>query len=713
MNEQKLHNSLWRGWNTWDVRSVSTHVFLPDNAAIRFAAFDAPSRSHMNNFGWPEAERFGPHAVNGSYTCIDLRHAGHRFQIETAAQGEKFVAIVTPISKESFYLHVEALLLWGAQGTITAASRKIDINTARGRKHAITTSLPHSAPPGDPSVAPHIAFPMSGPAVICCNSRMNLAQARRFIADRREEYFRTESLTTEGDVGEGLRALQATVAWNTICDPATNRVMTPVSRMWARNSGGYVMFEWDTFFLGILASSYHKELAYANVLAMLGEMVPEGHVPNFASPNVVSRDRSEPPVGAYCVLKLWRQHRDEWFVRECFDRLVRWNRFWFAARDHDNTGLLEWGSDPYKPERPEPEWLAKNVGGRQGAMWESGLDNSPMWDDAKFNEEHHCLEMKDVGLNSLVALDCECLAELAAVLDEKKIEREMRTSGAKLKEKIETLWDSRSKMYLNRHWDGKFSRKLSPCHFYPLLAGIPDAERAAEMVEKTLLNTKLFWGKYVIPSISRNDRAYKDQQYWRGRIWGPMNFLVFEALRRYDGLADTADQLARKSLALLLKEWRENGHVHENYNAETGEGCDVKSSDPNYHWGALLAHLSLEQLVDVEPFAGGVRFGCGKKNAGSVKNVRLGEHTYAVSAVNGLEVSEDGQPLLHADKPVAIRRLRREENVLLFDVVAPQKTKLTVLGAADCEISAGKIKDRTAKGVLIALEQGTTTVSAT
>jgi len=232
------------------------------------------------------------------------------------------------------------------------------------------------------------------------------------------------------------------------------------------------------------------------------------------------------------------------------------------------------------------------------------------------------------------------------------------------------------------------------------------------MVEAHLLNPKELWGKYVIPSISRSDPAYKDQEYWRGRIWGPMNFLVFEGLRRYD-LDDAADQLARKSLTLLLKEWREKGHVHENYNADTGEGCDVGSSDPNYHWGALLALPSLQQLVDVEPFGTGLRFGCGRKRAGSVKNVCIAGRRYAVNAETGLEVFEDGNPLLKADKPLAIRNLRRENGRLLFEAVARQKTKLMLFGFSDCEISAGKIRERTDKGILIGLEQGTTAVSAT
>jgi hypothetical protein len=34
--------------------------------------------------------------------------------------------------------------------------------------------------------------------------------------------------------------------------------------------------------------------------------------------------------------------------------------------------------------------------------------------------------------------------------------------------------------------------------------------------------------------------------------------------------------------------------VHENYNAIDGMGCDSKSSDKFYHWGALLAWIALK-----------------------------------------------------------------------------------------------------------------------
>jgi len=67
-----------------------------------------------------------------------------------------------------------------------------------------------------------------------------------------------------------------------------------------------------------------------------------------------------------------------------------------------------------------------------------------------------------------------------------------------------------------------------------------------------------------------------------------MNYLVYLGLRNYDQPV-ARRQLAQRSLALFNREWAEKGRVHENYNAITGSGDDVSSSDRFYHWGALLA----------------------------------------------------------------------------------------------------------------------------
>lgn len=98
----------------------------------------------------------------------------------------------------------------------------------------------------------------------------------------------------------------------------------------------------------------------------------------------------------------------------------------------------------------------------------------------------------------------------------------------------------------------------------------------------------------MLPSIARNDPAYPEQDYWRGRVWAPLNFLVYLAFEQ-QGLSSECADLAEKSAAIFRPEWETHRHIHENYNAVTGEGCDVKNSDRFYHWGALLPAIVLRE----------------------------------------------------------------------------------------------------------------------
>ena len=65
---------------------------------------------------------------------------------------------------------------------------------------------------------------------------------------------------------------------------------------------------------------------------------------------------------------------------------------------------------------------------------------------------------------------------------------------------------------------------------------------------------------------------------------------------------DVQKDLAEHSVKLMMKEWNENRHIHENYNADTGEGCDVPNSDKFYHWGALLGMIGMLESGEVSDY---------------------------------------------------------------------------------------------------------------
>jgi len=353
---------------------------------------------------------------------------------------------------------------------------------------------------------------------------------------------------------------------------------------------GWVLFDWDAYFAAYMFSLDNREHAYANAIAITNEITENGFIPNFGSARCTSEDRSQPPVGSFVISEIYRRYRERWLLQEVFDKLLSWNRWWPENRDVD--GYLCWGSDPYE-HGPLPAWLEKGIGAKQGAKWESGLDNSPMYDEAVFDTTINRLMQADVGLMSFYILDCRSLSEIASVLGKTEIVEELTERAETYSEKLETLWNEEFGLYLNKDLvKGEFSYRLSPTLFYPLLVKVPSQEQAERMIHEHFYNPEEFWGEYIIPSIARNDAAYPDNIYWRGRIWAPLNFLVYLGIRNYD-LPDAESDMVEKSSKLLLKSWLGERHVYENYSAETGRGDDAGMSDKFYHWGALLGFIGI------------------------------------------------------------------------------------------------------------------------
>ncbi|HYW96062.1 MAG TPA: trehalase family glycosidase, partial [Bacteroidales bacterium] len=368
-------------------------------------------------------------------------------------------------------------------------------------------------------------------------------------------------------------------------DPFNKRVITPVSRVWNEAWGGWVLFDWDTYFTAAMYALDNKYHAYSNAIAITNEITDRGFIPNYSASlsNSKSYDRSQPPVGSLICKMIYDKYQEKWFLNEVYDNLLTWNRWWEKARD--NQGFLSWGSDP--------DQRVQGDNSKKAAQFESGLDNSPLFDSAVYNEKTHKLELASVGLMSMYIADCKSLAGIADVLGKADDQEELLARAEKYSLKLNELWDENSGIYRDKNLvTGKFSSRLAPTNFYPLLSGVPTEEQAERMVSEHLLNPEEFNSEYMIPSVSINDPAYKDNSYWRGRIWGPMNFIVYLGLRNYD-LPEARKILAEKSYNLIMKGWNKDRHVYENYNSVTGEGADVRNSDGFYSWGGLLALIPL------------------------------------------------------------------------------------------------------------------------
>lgn len=604
---QQVQRQLARGWNTWDVHSVMTQVLLPQGLAIHVGikhntteGGDAFLQDALIGRLTPGAEHVtpGPHSWDGSYTDLRIEWKGHNFRIQSAQEGRDLVLLVSPLpSKPASALPPTVVFsvnfLWNRPGTAAQWGSYIQTISPDGNTSLFCTCAPSgtktSALLDLPLGSPYFAADLTAPVGMSTGKRRTLTEIQAAIAQQEQAY--RQSIASNGNNAPIVDAIETTLGWDTIYEPEKQRVVSPVSRVWSVNWGGYVIFDWDTFFAATMAGIGDRNLAYANALETLREETPQGFVPNYArAGGWKSTDRSEPPVGAITVLGLYNKFHDRWFLEDAFEPLLSWNRWW--AEHRDINGYLTWGSDGNN----QPENLDDHTRGtREGAILESGLDNSPMYDKATYNSQTHLLEFADVGLMSMYIADCDALAQIAKIVNRPFQVKELRERAQHYRARLATLWDDQAGIFLNKDLrTGQSSMRLSPTNFYPLLAHAATPQQAQAMMERHLLNPAEFWGEWIIPSIARNDPAFHDQNYWRGRIWGPMNYLVYLGLRNYD-LPAVQQQFAQRSYDLFLKEWREKGHVHENYNAILGVGDDVSNSDRFYHWGALLGYIQYLQ----------------------------------------------------------------------------------------------------------------------
>lgn len=583
-----------QGWNTWNVRSVLSHVLMPESFAISLGVrtYDRGKCLREALIGRKgsrdEIVRPGPHAYDGSFTSLEFEWRIVKLRIETATDGVDWFARVTLLSRHvaAPSLTIEAAVLWNRLGH-TRRDGDTLIHTNGERSTAVKVSgVTRNDEPVTEISSPYLLVPLTETVFITSNAS-RLAEADSIIQRRAAEFAESRK-----ELSEAHHAMQTCLAWDTIYDPSKDRVISPVSRIWSCDRGGWVLFDWDTYFAAWMAGVENKELAYSNAIAITDEVTELGFVPNFAQGGgFKTRDRSQPPVGAITVQALCNRFGETVLAEKTFDTLLGWNRWWPDYRDKD--GYLCWGSTPYVP-NVDFGPATSPINKRLSAALESGLDNSPMYDEIPFDsEKSHLLQLADVGLMSFYIADCLALADLAERIGRREVVGELNERADRYTKNLKTLWCEKTGLYLNKRLDtGEFETRLSPTHFYPLLAKVPTTAQAERMINEHMLNPAEFWGEWVLPSIARNDPAYPDQNYWRGPIWAPMNFLVYLGLCNYD-LPQARRALVEKSEALLLKEWREHGHVHENYDADTGLGCGKINSDAFYHWGGLLGLMSV------------------------------------------------------------------------------------------------------------------------
>ena len=614
-----------RAWSTWSCRPAEM-VFLPLGVRLTPLAY-AGSRNAATLFPPGDGIRLGRHDLAASAVDLDLTHAGTTLAL-AYDKPDPFRVVGrwrAPVLGEwglRFWVNL-CLSVESGEAVSYDAEAGAAVVAVGTRFVALVSEAPAVQVTGHASLAAvaadyeahgyfHLGSRADAAPVLALRFNLEMARDNRFalaVADRRDLAVARARDALAGAPAErtptppaqsgrhagALDALRDVMGWNTVWDAVNARPYTSISRNWNKAKfGGFGVWLDDQLYAALMAGLLAPEVGRENLRAALASATPQGNFACLVTANDAWVDRTQLPVASFVVWSLYLRGRDRSLLALMAGALARNHAWWWAERDPGGRGLVSYGTSDVG--------AGLYKGTSFGARNESSMDNAPIHDEARYDPATRTLDCLDVGLNSLLALDAEMLALIAAELGDGEASRAHAARAAATRELIRTeLWDAERRIFANRLWSGAFVRSLGPTSFYPLAAGIPDAGQLTHLLAH-LADPGTFGGEPGIPGVTRDDPAFGDNTYWRGRVWPPLNFWVWQGLRRMGRRAE-ARALAERSFALFGRAWAWR-LCPENYNAVTGEPLDQPDTDGFYGWGALMPLMAVGDVTDVSPWSG-------------------------------------------------------------------------------------------------------------
>lgn len=317
----------------------------------------------------------------------------------------------------------------------------------------------------------------------------------------------------------------------------------------------------------------------------------------------------QPPIHASAALQVYRlgsdRERGAAFLEEVLPKLAAWHGYLYRERARTDGGLVE-------------IWHP----------WESGMDNSPLWDralermtfdadrlpeyervdvevaevaerpsDAEYDRYVYLVSVlrelaydssrirhvvpfaiQPVLFNSLLVQSNRDLAEIARIVgaDPASFEIWAESTAVALDE---TLWDEEHAVYVD--YDVKAGAPVgvrTAAGLAPLYAGVPAPGRAERMVELLAGSRVAVEGGWAVTSLAPSDPGFQAARYWRGPVWPILNWVLQRGLDRYGYPALAAD--VRRAVIELAR----GAGFYEHYNPETGLG----QGGEQFAWTAAL-----------------------------------------------------------------------------------------------------------------------------
>lgn len=396
-------------------------------------------------------------------------------------------------------------------------------------------------------------------------------------------------------------------------------------------------WKWDSGFIAIGFAHFNMQNAEKEIETLLDAQWENGFIPHIvfhtendsyfpgasfhrsdlhplASKKYKSTGMTQPPVTGFVLEEMYKISKDKSqtlkYLETVIDKVYFNHEYFYNHRDPKNEGLV---------------YIYHN--------WESGTDNSPIWDDiwATMNppnytferrdtthvdaserpskreydhylhiieiaKEHHYSDEKiaelspflvqDPLFNAMLIKSNESLIQLYQEIggNTDKIDQLKKWQAQSIKSFNQKLYDDELGAYI--HYDlrnEKPLRYLSSSSFAPLFANIPSQERADKMVKVML---EKFGGEhqYLCASFNPDSDRFNPKKYWRGPVWINLNWMLFYGLKNY-GYNAISERVKQDSIDLVAKNgfyeyFDSRKEMHTNGKAGYGGG--------DFSWSAAL-----------------------------------------------------------------------------------------------------------------------------
>lgn len=208
----------------------------------------------------------------------------------------------------------------------------------------------------------------------------------------------------------------------------------------------------------------------------------------------------------------------------------------------------------------------------------SGMDNLPR--DVGRENLHYATDHQGwADMSSQMIIQYESMAEMCTILAKAESDETQRktyeekaaryTAEAQgIGERMNRwLWNEEDGIYYDCDTVGVQNKWKTIASFWPLLAGITDAEQDSALVHH-LQDSTSFWRDNVFPALAADQEYYSPRGgYWCGGVWAPSNYAVIKGLERknINGFAHLASM---RYLSAVYDVYQQTGTFWENYAPE-------------------------------------------------------------------------------------------------------------------------------------------------